>query len=640
MTSKLQNGTANHTTHTSDILSKDTPIEDLPHINSSNEFILTNPDENHLVPIKKWLQQTFSKKLLLKRIPILSWLPNYDKTSAVSDLIAGITVGLTVIPQGLAYSSIVGVPPQYGLYSSFVGCLVYIIFGSCPETAIGPTAMAAMLTGDAIKGKGPQYATLLCLLTGIVQVLMGLFKFGFLIDFISGPVSSGFISASAIVILTSQMKDILGIQASGDSFVAIWKEVIENIEDTKTWDAVMGFICLIVLLIMRGIGKLKIGPSNKDVPLNRTQKFLNTTFWLIGIARSTIVVVICTYISYYQNRDNENPFTVTGYVPSGFPTIQPPSLHYIEVKNNTVVKYENFFHMVTDLSCGIFAVPLIGLLEDIGVCTAFANGKPVDATQEFIAVGLSNVANSFVQGFPGTGALARSAVNHSSGVKTTFGGFYTGALVISSLFFFTPYFYYIPKPTLAAIIIAASIFMVEYKVVRPMWKAKKSDLVPGIATFIGCLILPFQYGILIGVGINLTSIMYHAARPKISMEKLRSSEGENYLLLKPDRCLMFPSVNYVRHLVTKHSLRQGIPVVIDCTYIYGADYTAATVIKILTEDFASRKQPLFFYNIKPSVGSVIHTLATEEFQVYYDCDEFDEMLRRWRIKRNMQTEDL
>lgn len=234
---------------------------------------------------------------------------------------------------------------------------------------------------------------------------------------------------------------------------------------------------------------MKIGPSNKDVPLNRTQKFLNTTFWLIGIARSTIVVVICTYISYYQNRENENPFTITGYVPSGFPTIQPPSLHYIEVKNNTVVKYENFLHMVTDLSCGIFAVPLIGLLEDIGVCTAFgtnysttttlvlirvftANGKPVDATQEFIAVGLSNVANSFVQGFPGTGALARSAVNHSSGVKTTFGGFYTGALVISSLFFFTPYFYYIPKPTLAAIIIAASIFMVEYKVVRPMWKAK------------------------------------------------------------------------------------------------------------------------------------------------------------------------
>ena len=112
------------------------------------------------------------------------------------------------------------------------------------------------------------------------------------------------------------------------------------------------------------------------------------------------------------------------------------------------------------------------------------------------------------------------------------------------------------------------------------------------------------------------------------------------MLLKPDRCLMFPSVNYVRHLVTKHSLRQGIPVVIDCTYIYGADYTAATVIKILTEDFASRKQPLFFYNIKPSVGSVIHTLATEEFQVYYDSDEFDEMLRRWRIKRNMQTDDL
>lgn len=182
------------------------------------------------------------------------------------------------------------------------------------------------------------------------------------------------------------------------------------------------------------------------------------------------------------------------------------------------------------------------------IAFVLANGKPVDATQELIAIGACNLANSFIQAFPSTGSLSRSAVNNSSGVRTPLGGLYTGLLVIIALLFFTPYFYYIPKTSLAAIIIAAVVFMVEVKVVKPMWRTKsnelltmdvsvkitiflcipESDLIPGLGTFIACLLLPLEIGILTGIGINLLFILYHAARPKITIEILKVSGRQTF----------------------------------------------------------------------------------------------------------------
>ncbi|XP_044272689.1 sodium-independent sulfate anion transporter-like isoform X2 [Tribolium madens] len=574
--------------------------------------------------LKSWVmnkaRNACTKKMLHRRIPILGWLPKYDSESAIGDLVAGITVGLTVIPQALAYSNIAGLPAHYGLYSSFLGCFIYIFFGSCKDVPMGPTAIASLLTYQAVNGRGPQHAILLCFLTGIVQILMGFFGLGFLIDFVSGPVSSGFTSAVALIIVTSQIKDVLGIQGSGTTFVSTWKSLLQDIHNTNPWDSVFGICCIAVLLIMRVVTNLKVGPSNGE--LTKFQKIVNKTIWLIGTSRNAILVIVCGFIGYSFCLNGEPPFKVIGHVPQGLPTVKPPP--FSTNQNGTS---ESFWDMVSDLSSGIVVVPLIGLLEDISICKAFANGKAVDATQELLAIGISNVANSFVQAFPGSGSLSRSAVNNSSGVRTPLGGLYTGILVIAALLFFTPYFYYIPKSSLAAIIIAAVIFMVEVKVVKPMWRTKKSDLIPGLGTFIACLVLPLEYGILIGIGINLLFILYHAARPKITVEKLTSHEGVEYLMLTPDRCLIFPSVDYVRNLVTKHSIRQGIPVVIDCSHIYGADYTAATVIEVLTQDFAARDQPLLFYNLKPSVSSVFEGLSPKEFVVYYNREDIDELLR-------------
>ncbi|KAL1495018.1 hypothetical protein ABEB36_010508 [Hypothenemus hampei] len=583
---------------------------------------------------KKKAAGIWTKKTLYKRLPILRWLPNYNADCAIGDLLAGITVGLTVIPQALAYANIAGLPPQYGLYGSFVGCLVYIFLGSCKDVPVGPTAVASLLTFQALNGNGVEHAILLCFLTGIVQILMGLFGLGFLIDFVSGPVSSGFTSAAALIIVTSQVKDLFGIHASGNTFVDTWRSIFNDIYHIKMWDSILGVSCIIILLLLRLVAQINIGRTGDPT---KAQQIINKSLWVFGTSRNAILVIVCGVIGYIFCQHGEPPFILIGPVPQGLPNVQLPPFSFSKDHNGTATVV-SFTQMISNLGSGIIVLPLVGILEDISICKAFANGKPIDPTQELLAIGISNMANAFVQSFPGSGSLSRSAVNNASGVKTPLGGLYTGVLVILALMFFTPYFYYIPKATLAAVIIAAVVFMVEVKVVKPMWRSKKSDFFLAIATFVSCLVLPLEQGILVGIGINLIYILYHAARPKISVEKLMSRGGTEYLLLTPDRCLIFPSTDYVRNLVTKHSIRQGIPVVIDCSHIYGADYTAATVIESLTSDFASRDQPLLFYNLKPSVSSVFEGLSPKDFVVFYNHEEVDELLKnRSCIKKQMES---
>ncbi|XP_014090706.2 sodium-independent sulfate anion transporter [Bactrocera oleae] len=601
----------------------------------SNEFILTEDGKKMIPPIKTmdcakaWVQdrtrRTFNRKTLYKRLPILNWLPKYSRDDAVGDVVAGLTVGLTVIPQALAYAGVAGLPAAYGLYGSFLGCFIYIFLGNCKDVPVGPSAIVALLTFQTAKGSW-QLAVLLSFLCGIVELFMGIFGLGFLLDFVSGPVSSGFTSAVSLIIVASQVKDILGIPAPGTTFLEILTHIYENIKETRASDTVLGLTCIMVLLMMRLLSSFKLGP--KDPMLrSKTQNVLNKIIWLIGTSRNAILVIACGILGYILHSDDGNiPFRVIGYIPEGMPAIQPPPFH-MSANETASGHEEGFIDMVKNLGSGLIVLPLISLMETVSIAKAFGNGKPVDASQELIAIGIANIANSFVQSFPSTGALSRGAVNNASGVRTPLSNIYSSSLVILALIFFTPYFFFIPKSTLAAIIIAAVMFMVEVRVIKPMWRAKKSDLLPGLGTFVACLVLPLEIGILIGVGLNVIFILYHAARPKITTEILTTSAGNEYLMITPDRCLMFPSVDYVRNLVTKHSMRQNVPVVIDASHIYGADFTAATVIESLLSDFAARSQLLFFYNLKPSICALFETLSPAEFVVYYQEEQLDQLLK-------------
>lgn len=608
----------------------------------SNEFILADDTPKSTTEqikelpslIKKKAKNVFRKKMLYKRVPILTWLPKYTKDDAIGDLIAGITVGLTVIPQALAYAGIANLPAAYGLYGSFLGCFVYIFLGSCKDVPMGPTAIASLLTFQAANGSWEK-AVLLCFLSGCIELLMGLFGLGFLIDFVSGPVSSGFTSAVALIIFSSQVKDIFGIKSKGNTFVEMWTSIIENINGIRISDTILGLSCIVILLLMRLLPNIKIGPKNAEEQ-SVFQKIVNKTLWLVGTARNAIIVVIGGAIAaYFYNSGNKDMFRMIGDIPAGMPAFKIPPFSIPEVVNETtgeiIQEGSGFFDMISEIGSGLIVIPLIALLENIAICKAFANGKTVDATQELIAIGTANIANSFVQGYPGTGALSRGAVNNASGVRTPMGSLYTGILVILSLLFFTPYFFYIPKSALAGIIISAVIFMVEVRVVKPMWRSKKTDLIPGLAAFISCLVLPLEIGILVGIGLNVLFILYHASRPKIHMEKvITPNKGIKYLLLTPDRCLIFPSVDYVRNLINKQGLKTQVPVVIDCTHIYGADFTAAKVVETLLKDFNARRQPLIFFNLKPSVVGVFEGVSLD-YKLYYDFEALEKAIEELNL---------
>lgn len=578
---------------------------------------------------KKWQSKGGQlNKFIRKRIPIVGWLSNYNSEKFLNDAIAGITVGLTVMPQGLAYATLAGLEPQYGLYSAFMGAMVYIVFGSCKDITIGPTALMALMTHEYVQGRNADFAILLAFLCGCLQLLMAFLRLGVLIDFISIPVTVGFTSATSIIIVVSQLKGLLGLKISSQGTLDTLTKVLQNIHQTRLWDTLMSFSCITILLLFRKMKDIKLYSNNDK--LNKYQRILMKMIWLLSTARNAVIVIICSTIAYKLNSiEYGSPFILTGPVRSGLPSFGLPPFS-TQVKNETL----NFIEMCSELGASIALVPIIGVLGNVAIAKAFANGDKVDATQELITLGICNVLGSCASAMPVTGSFSRSAVNHASGVKTPMGGLYTGILILLALSLFTPYFYFIPK-----VIISAVIYMIEYQVVKLIWKTSKKDLIPMFATFLFCLIIGVEYGILIGVGTNLIFLLYPSARPTIHVDKCTTTSGADYLLVTPGNSLYFPAVDFIKKSVGNAGIKQGssqVPVVVDCRYILGADFTAAKGIATLINEFNNRKQGLYFYNPRSDVIAVLKGACGEEFQYISTEDELLYLLSTHQDKTSQQ----
>jgi len=568
-----------------------------------------------------------NKKQLQRKLPITEWLPKYNGNFALSDLIAGITVGLTVIPQGIAYAIVAELPPQYGLYSAFMGCFVYMFFGTSKDVTVGPTAIMALMTAQ-YASRGPLFVVLLTFLSGLVIMALGILRLGMVIDFISVPVIAGFTSAAAITIASSQVKSIFGLEIVHhldlhiEGILKTWIEIVDNFDSIRVADTLLGLGCVVILLLMRAMKNV----TWFDVPdeeegtepttcqslcarLPSKVRFgLSKLIWILSTARNAVVVVTCALVAYGTDpvlpedpHSRNTTFLLTGNIQSGLPPFAIPPFSATDDKGN----YISFSEMVGDLGEALIIIPLIAILENIAIAKAFAGGKQLDASQEMVALGLCNVFGSFVSSMPITGSFSRTAVNCSSGVKTQFGGLYTGALVLLALGLLMPFCAYIPKASLAAVIITAVIFSVEYEVVRPMWRSKRVDLIPAFATFFCCLFWALEYGILVGVVVQIIFILYNSARPSVRVEiQQLSSCGKTYLWTSPDRALYFPSINYIRNVINKAASAgegAGLAVVVDCSHISSTDFTAAKGFKAMISDFQSRGQPLIFHNAQTSV---------------------------------------
>ncbi|XP_068084197.1 sodium-independent sulfate anion transporter [Anabrus simplex] len=552
------------------------------------------------------------RQMIHRRLPIVEWLPRYTLEDALSDLVAGITVGLTLMPQALAYASLAGLQSQYGLYSAFAGSFVYILLGTCKEVNIGPTALISLLTSSYTYGTNPDMAVLLCFLSGCVELLCGILHLGFLVEFVSVPVVAGFTSAAALIIASSQIKGLLGLKFDAEGFLETWMLIVENIHKYNLGDVILGACCIILLLSLRKLKDINI-PFDEGNPKAGRKKALKKILWFISTGRNAMVVIACAAIAYIFKQNGDVPFALAGNIVPGLPPVGLPPF-YTTFGNQTYT----FTEMCAYLSSGIAVVPIVSILGNVAIAKAFSSGAMVDATQEMVTLGLCNIVGSFFRSMPVTGSFSRSAVNNASGVRTQMGGLYTGILVILALSLLTPYFYFIPKATLSSVIICAVVFMVEVGIVIPIWRSNKRDLIPAFATFLACLWLGVEIGIVIGIAVDIAFLLYFNARPRVLVEKVTISGGLEYILVTPSAGLLFPAVDFVREAVAKASNPEdeegaNLTVVVNCKHMHRADFTAAQGIQALIQDFRKRNRHVVFHSLKSDVAKILKGVCPSEF---------------------------
>ncbi|XP_078612061.1 sodium-independent sulfate anion transporter-like isoform X2 [Branchiostoma floridae x Branchiostoma japonicum] len=561
----------------------------------------------------KLVQETCSVRFLKKRLPIVAWLPKYNLEKFQGDLIAGLTVGLTVIPQGLAYAAVAELPLQYGLYSAFMGCFIYCLFGTSKDVTLGPTAIISLMTAEYAKGE-PTLAIALCLCAGLVQFAMGVLQLGFLVNFMAFPVISGYMSAAALIIGCGQLKLIFGLKNVRRSFIWNIYDTFRKLPETNHWDLTLGIISFVILLIMKWL-KDRNWDKDRDpfTPLTTRQRVGRKAIWLIGTGRNALIVIVTTILAGILFSNNIKPFTMTKDVPPGFPKVGPPSFSYQH--NNQTVEGEEF---LSQLGAGIAVLPLIAILETIAYGKAFAsrNKYRIDATQELLALGIANIVSSFFGSYPMSCSCSRTAINSTSGVRTPLGGIFAGLLVILALAFIMPYFRYIPSAVLGAVIIASVINMFEYQVIPKQWRIHKPDLLVWMVCFLCVLFLGIQFGILVGVGLGLVIELYGLAKPGTKVDTIDCCP--KIVVVKFDKGLSFPASDFIVTTIHDAGLDEPPykPVILDFAHVSHLDFSVIRSLALSVEEYATNNTPLYFACVNRDLEAKLKKASIKNLQCF------------------------
>lgn len=418
-------------------------------------------------------------------LPVLEWLPSYNSDQLKGDLSAGLTVGVMLIPQGMAYAMLAGLPPIYGLYASTLPLIIYAVLGTSRQLAVGPVAMVSLLTASSVSmlaETGTEtYLILaigLALMVGLIQFLLGIFRLGFLVNFLSHPVISGFTSAAALIIGISQLKHLLGINLGRSHHIhEILLEAMGKIGEINlpTFLIGIGGIALII-----GIRKF-----NKAIPGSLLAVAFGILIsWSLGLTGSGVKVV--------------------GEVPQGLPAFSIPSLSWDSLGTLLPIA---------------LTISLVSFMESIAVAKAMQakhKNYQVSPNQELIALGAANIGGAFFQSYPVTGGFSRTAVNDQAGAQTGMASLISAALIVLTLLFLTPLFYYLPNAILAAVIMVAVFGLIDIKEPLHLWQADRADFWMLIVTFVATLALGIEQGIGIGVILSLGMMIYRSTRPHMA----------------------------------------------------------------------------------------------------------------------------
>jgi sulfate permease, SulP family len=492
-------------------------------------------------------------------IPILEWLPRYQKTDFRGDLQAGLTVGIMLIPQGMAYSLLAGLPPIYGLYAGIVPLILYSFFGSSRHLSVGPVALVSLLTLAGVSQFAESKSELFiglaiatAFLVGLIQLTLGLLRLGFLINFLSHPVISGFTSAAAFIIGFGQLQHLLGVKFSSTKHIQdILYQAYLYIGDTNMATLLIGLMGILFIGVLR-----HVRPS---VPGGLLAVILGVlVVWLGGMERYGVAIV--------------------GEVPAGLPSFTFP-----RIDGETVPQ---LFSLA-------LTICLISFIESLAIAKSLAmrdKNYRVDANQELIALGIVNLGGSLFQSFTTTGSFTRSAINYSAGAKTGMSSIIATVVVSVALLFFTDAFYYLPKAMLAAIIIMAVTGLVDYRLAINLWKTDRRDFMTLMTTFIITMTLGIQVGVATGVILSIALLIYRTSRPHVAVlgqlpetryfrNISRFEHAIQYpdkLILRFDAQLYFGNAEFFRDTVEKLSYEKGDRlryVILDAASISDVDST-------------------------------------------------------------------
>lgn len=554
---------------------------------------------------------------LEKYLPASAWIKEYSRSKLQADTLASFIATILLIPQSMGYALLAGLPAVVGLYAGIIPSILYSLFGTSRTLAVGPVAVTSMMTATILApftvSSSDHYAAIaimLAFLSGVFLILMSLLKMGFLSNLLSHPVISGFISASAILIAVGQFKHLIGVQAQGNNLIELGESMMRHIEDINMPTVILSIISVLSLVLLK--------------------RHLTTTLSKLGLSENTanmlgksgpVIVVVATTSCVAAFSLDSLGIKIVGSINNHLPTIP--------------VEYFTLDTLI-DLLPGAFLISIVGFVGSVSVAQSFAakRKQSINPNQELVGLGLANLGAAFSGSFPVTGGFSRSVVNVSAGATTPMTGILTGLLMLFTLLFLTPLFYYLPTAVLASCIITSILQLIDFKDFTRLYRFSKQEALGLLATFFVVLFISMETGIIVGVSLSLLFFLWHTSHPHIAVvgrlpgtEHFRNVKRfdvettPNIMTVRIDENLFFANArvleDYVLTLVSQHKNTRHL--ILMCNAVNMIDASALASLEAIDDRLKSAGITLHLSEIKGPVmdklkgSSLIENLSGKVF---------------------------
>ena len=552
-------------------------------------------------------ESTTTELRMTKYLPIIGWLKSYRFKDFNDDVFAGVITAILLVPQGIAYAILAGLPPELGLYASILPPILYAVFGTSRTLSVGPVSIAAIMIASALSapevralGNPVQSTLILSAESGLIMLLMALLRMGGLVNFISHPVLTGFTSGASLLIIASQLPHLAGLKSPECGLdVGCYGSYMQGFNSVTLWIA-LGTLSLLVLF-------------SKPLPslLKKMGLSLSVVTAISKCGPLLAVLLGTVAVTYFKLQPDHN-VAVVGQVPSGFPAL---SLAFIQSEQWRLLLPSAAF------------IALIAYVESVAIAKVTANlrGEKIVPNQELIALGAANLATALSGGMPVAGGFSRTMVNYAAGARTQMAMLIAAGLLAVAVVLFTPWFENIPKAVLAAIILVAIIPLVRLKSIIQTWRYDRGDGIAEVVTLLGVIILGIEEGISLGILLTIASHLRKSSQPHIAVvgripdtehfRNIKRHQVETWkhlLLIRIDESITFTNIVYIEEFLAAELRRQpdAQHVVLIFTSVSDIDTTALETLENLNQSLQASGKTL---NISEAKGPVMDKLEKTDF---------------------------